>query len=48
MTENGLSVPGESAMPLDQALNDQERIDYLKVRTFYVCIPMYAAAHLTG
>jgi beta-glucosidase/6-phospho-beta-glucosidase/beta-galactosidase len=32
VTENGLSVPGESAMPLAQALNDQERIDYLKVR----------------
>lgn len=30
VTENGLSVKGESDMPLAEALNDQERIDYLK------------------
>jgi len=31
VTENGLSVPDEAEMPLDEALNDQKRVDYLKV-----------------
>jgi beta-glucosidase len=29
ITENGVDVPGESEMPLEQALDDQFRIDYL-------------------
>ena len=28
--ENGVSVPGENDMPIDEALNDTFRVDYYK------------------
>lgn len=29
ITENGVDIPGESSLPLDQVLDDQFRVDYL-------------------
>ena len=45
MTENGLSVPKESEMPLAEALDDKMRVDYLKVRSewgdVYMCLSLF-------
>jgi beta-glucosidase/6-phospho-beta-glucosidase/beta-galactosidase len=32
VTENGVSVPGEQKMTEDEAIDDQFRVDFLKVR----------------
>jgi len=48
ITENGVDVPGESSMPLSQALNDTFRVNYLRDYTENVFLAMADGVKVHG
>jgi len=48
ITENGVDVPDESSLPLDQALNDTFRVDYINGYTHNMLLAMQDGVPVQG